>query len=215
VVPALIRRLVLPALALAALALPAPAVAADCPGADAPPDAAAATTATVCLINAQRTSRGLEPLATDAQLAAAADAFAQDMVTRRFFDHTSPGGGTLVDRLRRAGWLPASGAWSAGEDIAWGQGSLGTPARIVSSWMASAGHRANILRASFDEVGVGIAAGAPRAGGPADAATYVADFGARATAGATPASATAKGPAGHCARAARRAGRAARRCGRR
>ena len=70
------------------------------------------------------------------------------MVDRRFFDHVSPGGGTMMDRLHAAGWNPG-GAWSAGENIAWGSGELGTPARIVDAWMHSAGHRANILNRAF------------------------------------------------------------------
>ncbi len=178
--PAAVARL-LPFIAVAA-ALVAPADAlASCRGADGPASGPRAATATLCLVNAQRTARGLRKLTSEPHLAAAADAFAQDMVTRQFFDHTSPGGGTMVDRLRSAGWLPASGSWSAGENIAWGTGGLSTPSRIVAGWMASPGHRANILQPSFRQIGVGIAAGAPVDGAGPDGATYVTDFGVRSS----------------------------------
>jgi len=182
----------LAAVPAAALALAGPAAAADCQGADGPADGPQAVHATLCLLNAERTSRGLQPLVQDGRLDAAARGFARDMVTRRFFDHTSPGGGTILSRLRAVGWLPASGAWSAGENIAWGSGELATPERIVDSWMHSAGHRANILQPRFDEIGIGIAAGAPQGGVPGPAGTYVTDLGARAAADPSPTAKPAK-----------------------
>jgi uncharacterized protein YkwD len=228
-VPSLARRLLLPAALLTALSLPASALAA-CPGAGDAPASPGGAAATLCLLNAERAAQGLSPLAADAALQGAATAFAQDMVTRRFFDHTSPDGGTMLDRLKAGGWLPASGAWTAGENIAWGSGDLGTPARIVAAWMASPGHRANILQAAFTQIGLGIVAGAPQAGVTGAAATYVTDFGSRSGPGAgaaapaapsgsgTPAAAPAA--AARCAPAARRAAkragkRAPRRCARR
>ena len=47
----------------------------------------------------------------------------------------------------------------------------------MRAWMASPGHRANVLRRSFRELGIGIAAGMPT--DPASGATYTADYGAR------------------------------------
>ena len=41
---------------------------------------------------------------------------------------------------------------SCGENIAWGQK---TPEQVMEGWMNSAGHRANILNASYTEIGVG------------------------------------------------------------
>jgi uncharacterized protein YkwD len=228
VVPSLLARLA-PALAAAALVLAAPsaALAADCPGADAAPASPQAPVATLCLLNAERAAQGLGPLSADVHLTAAASAFAADMVARQFFDHVSPDGGTMMDRLHAAGWHPA-GAWSAGENIAWGSGDLATPALIVDAWMHSAGHRANILNGAFTQIGLGIAPGAPQADVRGLSGTYVTDFGAGgeaattaparpatapATAPARPA-ATRKRPVARCARAARtsRGKRAARRC---
>jgi uncharacterized protein YkwD len=210
VVLALLRRLI-PLAAFAALAIvpSTAAAAAGCPGANAAPVSAEAPAATLCLINAQRTSRGLAPLALDAQLGRAATAFANDMVARQFFDHVSPDGVTLLDRLRDAGWLPSSGAWTAGENIAWGSSDLGTPAGIVAAWMASPGHRANILRPSFATIGLGIAPGAPQPGVADMAGTYVTDFGTRAAAHSS--AAARHRPTNRCSDAAR-AGKSARHC---
>jgi len=79
------------------------------------------------------------------------------MVARGFFDHVSPDGGTLSDRVHRTGY---SGR-TLGEDIGWGTYDLGTPSAIVAAWMKSPPHRAIILRGRFREIGVGVAIGTP------------------------------------------------------
>ena len=65
-----------------------------------------------------------------------------------------------------------------GENIAWATGKLASPRAIVQSWMASAGHRANILSGSFREIGIGVAHDAPIADA-SPGGTYATDFGAR------------------------------------
>ena len=64
-----------------------------------------------------------------------------------------------------------------GENLAWATGVESTPAGIMRDWMASPGHRANILRRSYRDVGVGVVIGVPSDG--TIGATYTADFGAR------------------------------------
>ena len=98
------------------------------------------------------------------------------MVAEAFFDHTSPDGGTLVDRLSAAGYS-VDDAWVVGENLGWGQGTLATARSMVQAWMQSPGHRDNLLSADYDEVGLGLAVGTPtdRTWG----ATYTTDFGAR------------------------------------
>lgn len=150
-----------------------PSSPAACTGADAAPTAAnlnLVRAATLCLVNAERSARGLAPLADNAQLAAAAQRHADDMVARRYFSHTSADGRTFDQRIRTAGY----GGGTLAENIAWGGGSLGTPRRIVTGWMNSAGHRANILNAAFRDSGVGVAPRIPPGGG---GGTYVHDFG--------------------------------------
>jgi uncharacterized protein YkwD len=188
------RRILAPLTAVAALLLCAPGALAACANQDVGPGDPAAPAATLCLLNQERTSRGLDPLAGSPTLDKAAVAYARDMVARGFFDHVSPGGGTMVDRMKAAGWAP-TGAWTAGENIAWGTGTLATPAAIVDGWMHSPGHKANILSAAYGQVGIGIAAGAPQAG-LRDAGTYVNDF---ASGEARAASAAPKRPVARCA----------------
>jgi len=177
------RRAAALAIALAALALAAPAgaSAADCPGADLVPDAdnlGQVADATVCLLNAERAAGGLGSVSRNGALDQASVGFSQRMVTEAFFAHNSPDGRTLVDRLTGSGYLGGGGAaWAVGENIAWGQAQLSTPASIVRAWMESPGHRANILSDHYGEIGIGLALGTPvdRAWG----ATYTTDFGSR------------------------------------
>lgn len=135
--------------------------------------------ATVCLINLERTSRGLRGLRQNRGLARAALAHSRDMVRRSYFDHESRSGETFVDRIRRRGYMRGAGRWQVGENIAWGSGAGATPQEITDSWMDSPLHRANILQRGFREVGLGVAFGAPEAGEDSPAATYNSDFGSR------------------------------------
>jgi uncharacterized protein YkwD len=129
----------------------------------------------LCLVNQERSSRGLRPLKANKRLAKAASGHARDMNARGYFSHDTEGGGTFVDRIRKAGYMPARVFPTLGEDLAWGSGTLGTPREIVAAWMASPGHRANILDRKFREAGMGVAFGDPGAG--LDGVTYALDFG--------------------------------------
>jgi uncharacterized protein YkwD len=147
------------------------------PGAASP---AALRTATLCLMNAERAAHGLAPLGAQPELARAAAGYARAMVHGRFFDHTSPGGSTMLERIRATSYLRHVGAWSVGENLAWGSGRMATPRATVNAWMRSAGHRANLLDAHFTDVGIGIARGAPvRLRRGERGGTYVTDFGRR------------------------------------
>jgi len=133
----------------------------------------------LCLVNRERTSRGLSRLRSNRRLERAARGHSRHMVDRKFFSHDSPGGASLLERVRKRGYNSPRGT-TVGENIAWGSGSYATPAGIVESWMRSPGHRANILHRSFREIGVGVVLGAPRpVAGGSPAATYTTDFGAR------------------------------------
>ncbi|MFI8490980.1 CAP domain-containing protein [Streptomyces rubrogriseus] len=117
------------------------------------PDGLARTTAEVVgLTNRERAGAGLPALAVDARLTAAAQAHSADMVTRDFYSHTDPDGGKPWDRAAAAG----ADRRTVGENIACGQRS---PAEVVEGWMNSPGHRANILKAGFTHIGVGLAGG--------------------------------------------------------
>ena len=131
-----------------------------------------------CLLNAERRARGLGPLRPSQRLRIAAVGHSRDMVVKRYFAHRSQSGSSPAARIRAAGWTPRQGRWIVGENIAWGTGSLATPAKIVQAWMASPGHKANILRSSFRQVGVGVAVGVP-SGSNSVGATYNTAFGGR------------------------------------
>lgn len=136
-------------------------------------DAAGQTT--VCLVNRERTQRGLSPLGVNALLNAASLEHSQDMVRRRYFEHSTPEGRTVIDRLRAVGYSRGASA-STGENLAYGVGAESTPAAIVRAWMHSPGHREDILRPAYTEIGIGIALGSPPRP-DSDGATYTTDFG--------------------------------------
>src|ERR671917_42749 len=119
--------------------------------------------------------------AVAAMAAAPSAAHSRDMVARRFFAHDTPSGVTVVARLRTIGYVTdALEAWTVGENIAWGQGTLSTPARTVENWMNSQHHRDNVLDREFTEIGIGVVAGIPATTTSTIAgATYTTDFGSR------------------------------------
>jgi uncharacterized protein YkwD len=136
--------------------------------------------AVLCLHNRERASHGLPKLRENPLLRRAAERHTDNMVSERFFDHTSPSGSTMVERIRRTGYTNRARSWALGENIAWGSGSLATAAQIHRSWMKSPGHRANILQRSFREIGIGIESGLPvRLSAAQSGATYTTDFGFR------------------------------------
>lgn len=107
------------------------------------------------LTNQERMKAGLLPLKWNDSLAAAGAAYAQELATRNFFGHDSPEGSTPVERARRAGY-PAYG-WGGvyvGENLA---RAYPTPEGAMQGWMASEGHRTNLLNPKYREIGVGIA----------------------------------------------------------
>jgi uncharacterized protein YkwD len=134
--------------------------------------------AVLCLHNRERAGRGLPALKESPKLRRAAEGHSDDMVAGGFFAHESPSGADMAERILRTGYARGQG-WSLGENIAWGTGSLATAAQIQRAWMDSPGHRANILRRQFREIGIGIALGAPVDAGGLEGATYTADFGVR------------------------------------
>ena len=144
----------------------------------APGNLAEIRAAVLCLHNSERAAHGLPPLRENPKLRRAAQGHSDDMVASGYFAHESLSGADMADRILRTGYARNQG-WSLGENIAWGTGSLGTAAEIQRAWMESPGHRANVLRRQFREIGIGVAVGAPVDAGGIDGATYTADFGVR------------------------------------
>jgi len=100
------------------------------------------------LTNAERSKQGLKALEMDTELSKVAGVKSQDMKDKNYFDHTSPTYGSPFDMMKSFG-IDYS---AAGENIAMGQT---TPQQVVTSWMNSEGHRANILSSNFTHIGVG------------------------------------------------------------
>jgi uncharacterized protein YkwD len=157
---------------------PARAAQQECANADIAPAAANledVRAAILCLHNQIRADRGLPLLKENARLRRAALAHSGDMVSRGYFEHTTPSGTTMVDRIRAARYVSPRFGWALGENLAWGTGSLATPRSIMKAWMDSPGHRANVVKRAYREIGIGVVAGVPsdRDSG----ATYTTDFG--------------------------------------
>jgi len=102
---------------------------------------------------ARRENGGLSALATNVKLDAAAEAKLADMFDKQYFEHISPSGagpGELVDAVGYA-------YIAVGENLA--EGNFEDDRVLVDAWMASPGHRANILDADYMEIGVAVGRG--------------------------------------------------------
>jgi uncharacterized protein YkwD len=109
----------------------------------------------VRLTNAERAKAGCGALKHNARLHTAATGHSADMSAQNYFDHTSKDGRSFADRIKAAGYRFTA----AGENIAKG---YRTAQAVVTGWMNSPGHRANILNCAYTDIGVGyVAAGGP------------------------------------------------------
>jgi uncharacterized protein YkwD len=136
--------------------------------------------ATGCLVNQERARNGEPPLGlNNDELEQAAQGHSDEMVAANYFDHVSPSGETPLQRLQAAGYIPAPPAgYAVGENIAWGTLSLATPSAIVTAWIASPEHLANILNASYRDSAIGVAPAAPASLAQGQAgAVYTEEFG--------------------------------------
>jgi uncharacterized protein YkwD len=121
-------------------------------------------------MNRERAGHGLAPLRLDDRLNAAAADRAADMFALGYFNHVSPDGRSPFLSVQNRGYRYAT----VGENLAAG---YRTPQAVVSGWMRSPGHRANILGSSFDEVGLAVVEGSPIRGygGPTVVALYASE----------------------------------------
>jgi len=134
--------------------------------------------AILCLVNGERIDNSLPVLNHDSRLDQSATGMCKRMVAEQFFSHETPDGKTVVDRVEPTGYIPDSGDWVVGENLAWGSGALSTPQAIVNGWMNSPGHRANILANDYKDIGLAACNGSPQAG-HTGGTVYVNNFGAR------------------------------------
>jgi uncharacterized protein YkwD len=167
------------ALSVLLVSVPSASAAEACPAASASASQASKRVlarATLCVLNNARARHNLRPLRLNRKLSTAARRHSSAMVSGRFFSHDSADGASFVERIRDTGYLAGASSWYVGENIAYGSGDRSSPRSIGTAWMNSRPHRANILNASFREIGIGLAFGTPVGGG---GATYTTDFGQR------------------------------------
>ncbi|MBH1940582.1 hypothetical protein I5677_06750 [Mobilitalea sibirica] len=99
------------------------------------------------LVNQERAKAGLSAFTTTPALTNAANKRAQEIV--QSFSHTRPNGTSFSTALKEYGVSYRT----SGENIAWGQKSA---QEVVTGWMNSPGHRANILNGNFNKIGIGV-----------------------------------------------------------
>ena len=109
------------------------------------------------LLNGARTNNGIAPVQQHGTLVGIARGRSADMLNRDYFSHTILGCGCLVYTQYDANGLAYD--W-AGENIGWNSGldDAYSPVRVHERFMASPGHRANVLDGRFTHGGVGAAA---------------------------------------------------------
>ncbi|MBA2332450.1 MAG: CAP domain-containing protein [Actinobacteria bacterium] len=103
-------------------------------------------TALLEAVNAARAVNGAPPLKVDHALVRAARAHTNTLIRTNVLTH-----GSFGSRLDSFG---ARGP-HFGENLAWGTGSLSSARSLVRAWLASPGHRANLLRPGFRRIGIG------------------------------------------------------------
>jgi uncharacterized protein YkwD len=123
-------------------------------------------TALVSAINGARAANGLAPLRVDARLTNAAKGQSSYLASAGTLDHNGPDGSSVFTRLSEQGFHGRM----VGENLAAGMG----PAATVQAWLASPGHRMNLLSPQFHLLGVGVVMGSL---GGMSAPFVTADFG--------------------------------------
>lgn len=122
------------------------------------PGGSAQVSEVLAQVNAIRSKAGLSNLRTDSRLTRAAQQHGCEMQAKGFFGHKSPTTGSVADRVKRAGYT-----WcTVAENLAMGQTN---PKQAVQGWMASKGHRRNILNGGVVETGIAVIPKGPK-GGP-------------------------------------------------
>jgi uncharacterized protein YkwD len=109
------------------------------------------------LTNIERARQGVAPLTANVLLNRAAQKYAQVLAPGPCFDHNCGPVPNFAQRITNEGYV-----WSAAaENIAAG---YQTPEAVVAGWMASSGHRNNIMNPLYRDIGVGVATGSGQYG---------------------------------------------------
>lgn len=108
---------------------------------------------TIQWTNTNRNDNGLTTLKENSKLDEAANQKAQDMFAKQYFEHISPDGKGPQDLADAVGYSYLS----IGENLA--LGNFASDKDLLDAWMASPGHRANILNKGFTDIGVAVVPG--------------------------------------------------------
>jgi uncharacterized protein YkwD len=101
------------------------------------------------LTNQARSSNKIDSLSLNSQLEQAAQAKASSLVSANYWSHTSPSGETPADLLASTGYKFGA----SGENIAYGFSSAQA---VMTAWLNSPEHRANVLGKSYSQIGFGV-----------------------------------------------------------
>jgi uncharacterized protein YkwD len=104
-------------------------------------------------INKERDLRNLALLKTDSRLTQAAQFKSDDMQARHYFSHTNPEGEYIWPKIVEYGYSPYV---QLGENLAI---EFYNTESLVSAWMNSPTHRANVLQENFKDQGMGLTFG--------------------------------------------------------
>lgn len=107
----------------------------------------------IALTNVERTKNGIGKLSENSKLDASAQVKLKDMFAKGYFEHISPTGVGVSDLVTDQNY----GYIVVGENLA--LGNFGGDSKLVAAWMASPGHRANILDSRFTDIGVAVGRG--------------------------------------------------------
>jgi len=109
--------------------------------------------AVAALINNYRTSCGLNAIAYEPTLTYVAKLRSQDLMDRNYFSHYTPEGTTVFDLLRANGITSKIRGENLGQAM---PAEIGSPEAFLGAWQNSSSHNANMLRAGYNYIGVGM-----------------------------------------------------------
>jgi|SRR5579862_348883 len=104
-------------------------------------------------LNTVRRAHGLVPLTLSPGLTAAAEEHTAEMLSDGYFAHESADGSPFWKRIERFYPHLGSGYWSVAENLLWSGGPIDAK-QALATWMASAGHRENILTPEYRQIGI-------------------------------------------------------------
>src|SRR5665647_949081 len=109
--------------------------------------------AVAALINSYRVSSGLNAIAYEPTLTYIAKLRSQDLMDRGYFAHYTPEGTNVFDLFRANGINFKIGGENLGQAM---PARIGSPEAFLNAWQNSSSHNANMLRAGYNYIGVGM-----------------------------------------------------------